>query len=76
MTDPDLYRPDEPPLQLVTCDACGGEGEVGTGRMSHSVNSATIDPPWEIMERCEKCGGLREWLTEATTERDEHDLDD
>lgn len=64
----DIYGPAEPPMQLVTCDACGGEGEVGTGRMSHSVNSATIDPPWEIMKRCERCGGQGEWFTEMESD--------
>jgi DnaJ-class molecular chaperone len=45
------------PEEWVVCEACDGEGEVGTGRMSHSVNSATIDPPWEIMTRCPECNG-------------------
>lgn len=44
------------------CDACDGEGTVGTGRMSHSVNTATIDPPFEIMETCAKCGGAGGWI--------------
>jgi hypothetical protein len=25
--------------------------------MSHSVNSATIDPPWEVTETCRTCHG-------------------
>lgn len=47
VTDPDIYRPYEGPLQLVTCDACGGRGYTSHRR------------------RCEKCGGLGEWITDA-----------
>ncbi len=50
--------PEDVPQEWIVCEACCGEGEVGTGRMSHSVNSATIDPPWEIMERCPECNGV------------------
>lgn len=40
-----------------TCPCCDGDGEVGTGRMSHTVNSTTIDPPWEVTEKCAECNG-------------------
>jgi hypothetical protein len=53
------------PLQLFTCDICGGEGVVPTGRMSHSVNSATIDPPFEITEMCRECNGCGGWVAAA-----------
>lgn len=55
----------EPPQQWFECDACDGEGRVWTGRWSHSVNSATIDPPHEIMEPCGKCNGAGGWLDDA-----------
>jgi hypothetical protein len=58
------------PLQLFTCDICGGEGVVPTGRMSHSVDSATIDPPFEITETCRECNGLGAWIAAA---EDRHD---
>lgn len=62
-TEPDPF--DEPPQQWFDCDACDGAGEVPSGRMSHSVNSATIDPPWEIMETCGKCGGAGGWIDDV-----------
>lgn len=40
-----------------TCPACGGEGVIGAGRMSHSVSSGTIDPPFELTETCQNCNG-------------------
>jgi DnaJ-class molecular chaperone len=53
----DQWLRTEPPERWIVCTVCDGEGEVPTGRMSHSVNSATIDPPWEVMETCPKCNG-------------------
>jgi len=47
----------DPPQREVECIYCKGEGEVFSGQMSHSVDSATIDPPFPIMEKCEACGG-------------------
>jgi hypothetical protein len=49
---------------------CDGEGEVGrVARVPRlhvaSVNSATIDPPDEIFERCKRCGGAGGWLDDA-----------
>jgi hypothetical protein len=66
----------EPPQTEVECIECKGEGEVFSGQMSHSVNSATIDPPEPIMEKCEACLGLGFLLVDAETidppwERDE-----
>lgn len=55
----------EPPQRWVVCDRCDGEGVVPTGRMSHSVNSATIDPPWEITETCPKCNGACGWVEDV-----------
>jgi len=55
----------DPPERWVVCDVCDGEGEVWRGKWSHSVDSATIDPPWEIMERCDKCGGAGGWIDEV-----------
>lgn len=42
---------------FAVCPTCDGAGEVGSGQMSHSVNSATIDPPWELPMQCPTCGG-------------------
>jgi hypothetical protein len=55
----------DPPQRWAVCTRCDGEGEIGTGRMSHRVDSATIDPPWEIMEPCPACGGAGGSLEDA-----------
>lgn len=55
------------PEEWLVCDTCFGEGVVGTGRMSHSVNSATLDPPDEIMEPCRGCGGSGGWIVAVVT---------
>ena len=47
------------PVSIITCPTCNGEGEIGSGVMSHTVNSATIDPPWEVGETCPTCNGAR-----------------
>lgn len=56
---------DEPPVEWHECPDCEGEGEVGTGRMSHSVDSATVDPPDEIFDQCRRCCGAGGWLDDA-----------
>jgi DnaJ-class molecular chaperone len=43
--------------RFTECPQCNGEGQVGSGRMSHTVNTATIDEPWEIPMTCPTCGG-------------------
>ena len=60
--EPDLY--DEPPQQWFECEACGGEGQV-FDRMSGSVSSGSIDPPFEVYVTCGKCGGAGGFLDEA-----------
>lgn len=43
--------------RFIVCPECNGEREVGSGRMSHTVDTATIDPPWELPMPCPTCGG-------------------
>jgi hypothetical protein len=52
-----LTGEDHGPHFWTTCPECQGEGAVGTGIMSHAVNTATIDPPWELGKQCPTCGG-------------------
>lgn len=47
----------EPPDLYEICPDCCGDCVVGTGRMSWRVDSATIDPPYEITEPCKTCNG-------------------
>lgn len=47
-----------PMRHFVICPTCNGEREIGSGRMSHTVNTATIDPPWEVGETCPTCNGV------------------
>ena len=42
---------------FMVCPTCDGEGQIGSGVMSHAVNTATIDPPWELPMTCPTCGG-------------------
>lgn len=58
-----------PPQQWFVCDDCAGEGEIGTGRMSHTVTSGTIDPPDEIMEQCKRCRGAGGWLDDVRPDK-------
>lgn len=65
----------EPPELDEACPDCCGKGVIGTGRMSWSVNSATIDPPYEITETCKTCNGngyaalLRERANSLSSEK-------
>lgn len=51
--------------QWFICPTCDGEGVVPTGLMSHAVDSATIDPPFEVTEKCRECNGAGGWIGEA-----------
>lgn len=43
--------------RVVECPECNGNREVGSGRMSNAVNTATIDEPWELPMTCPTCNG-------------------
>lgn len=58
----------DPPQQWFECDACEGAGEVYSGRMSHMVDSATIDPPEPVMETCGKCNGDGGWIDDVESD--------
>jgi hypothetical protein len=64
VTDPDIYRPYEGPLQLVTCDACDGRGYT-SHRITVYEHGCGFPHDDTDERRCEKCGGLGEWITDA-----------
>lgn len=55
---------DRTPLQVFTCDACDGSGEIPFSYWGYEAGCGHGHTMYDA-ERCTKCGGFGEWLDDA-----------